>query len=68
MILNDKQSLILCAILAIGIFVAGVFDVLDNSILLLVVVLVFCLIIANIVYVKSKTEDHIEDDSKQKNS
>ena len=66
MLLNDKQSLILCAILIIGLFVAGVFDVLDNSIVFAILAIIFCLIIANIIYVKSKINIDVENDSKQK--
>ena len=67
MILNDRQSLLLCGALAAGLFVTGVFDVLDNFVILTLLVLIYLLIIANIVYTKSKYfEEDIDEVLKKK--
>ena len=66
--LNDKQSLFLCGILAVGLFITGIFNILDNFIVLTILVLIFLSIIANIIYTKSKYFDEDLDNSKEKNT
>lgn len=46
--LNNKQSLILTALMAIGFFVCGVLDILDNFIILTILTLIFLVILFNI--------------------
>lgn len=57
--LNDRQSLILCGFVAVGIFVSGILDVLDNYIVKTILTIIFLMILANffIVYSKSKKEE-----------
>lgn len=55
--LSDKQSLILCGLLAGGIFVFGVLQILNNFIVLTILTIVFFTIILNLFYVKSKPKD-----------
>jgi len=68
MLLNNKQSLILCGILSAGIFVAGIFNILDNFIVLAILFSIFITIIANIIYVKSKQIEEDLNQKQQKNS
>lgn len=49
--LNDKQTLILSGLMAGGIFVTGVLDILNNFIVLTLLTIVFLAIIFNIFYV-----------------
>ncbi|RED45920.1 hypothetical protein [Seonamhaeicola aphaedonensis] len=51
--LTDKQSLILCGFMVVGIFVAGVLDILDNFIILTLLTITFLAIIINLVVAKS---------------
>ncbi|WP_157757685.1 hypothetical protein [Pseudalgibacter alginicilyticus] len=46
--LNDQQSLILCGILTVGIFVSGLLDILDNFIVLTILTITFIVILINI--------------------
>lgn len=57
--LNDRQSLILCGILAGGIFVSGILDLLDNYIVKTVLTIIFLVILTNaiVVYSKRKKEE-----------
>ena len=57
--LNDSQSLILCGILAGGIFITGVLGILDNFIVLTILTIVFISIIVNIYLTRhsSKNEE-----------
>ncbi|TWO31859.1 hypothetical protein E1J38_010760 [Seonamhaeicola sediminis] len=61
--LTDKQSLILCGFMAVGIFVAGVLDILDNFVILTVLTITFLAIILNLVVAKSfvKKEEELEE-------
>ncbi|CAH8290116.1 hypothetical protein EV196_107190 [Mariniflexile fucanivorans] len=56
--LNDRQSLILCGIIAGGFFVSGVLEILDNYIVKTVLTILFLVLIINffVVYSKSKKE------------
>lgn len=57
--LNDKQSLLLCGVMAGGIFVSGILDILDNYVVKTILTIIFLVIIANffIVHSKSKKEE-----------
>lgn len=48
--LTDKQTLILSGIMAGGIFVAGILEILNNFIVLTVLTLVFLAVVFNIFY------------------
>ncbi len=52
--LSNKQSLALCGLLAAGIFIFGILDVLDNFIVLTILTLVFFAIVINLFYSNSK--------------
>ncbi len=49
--LNDKQSLTLSGLMAGGIFVTGILEILDNFIVLTILTIIFLAIIINIFYV-----------------
>ena len=55
--LSDKQSLILSGIMAIGIFVFGILDLLDNFVVLTLMTIAFFTIILNLLYLSSKSEE-----------
>ena len=57
--LNDRQSLILCGFIAIGFFVSGILDILDNYLVKTILTILFLVIIANflVVFTKSKNEE-----------
>lgn len=59
--LNNKQSLILTGIMAGGIFIFGILDILENFIVLTVLTIIFLIIILNIFYLKSKTKEEIQE-------
>jgi preprotein translocase subunit SecG len=63
--LSDKQSLILCGLMAGGIFIFGILDILNNFVVLTILTLIFFTIIINLFYVKSK---HEKDTKKQDQS
>ena len=46
--LSDKQSLILCAIVAFGFSISGIISILDNYVIVAVLLLLFLLIIVNL--------------------
>jgi multisubunit Na+/H+ antiporter MnhG subunit len=54
--LTDRQSLQLCGLLGIIIFVAGVLNILDNFIVKTVLTVIFLLIITNIIIVNSRKQ------------
>ncbi|AXP79435.1 hypothetical protein CJ739_337 [Mariniflexile rhizosphaerae] len=56
--LNDRQSLILCGVMAGGIFVSGILDVLDSYLIKTLLTIIFLIILTNffVVYSKSKKE------------
>ena len=64
--LSDKQSLILTGLMAAGIFIFGILDILDNFVVLTILTLIFFAIIINLFYVTSKPENDSkkQDDSK----
>nr|WP_158231436.1 hypothetical protein [Gaetbulibacter sp. 4G1] len=49
--LNDKQTLALSGLMAGGIFVTGILEILDNFIVLTVLTIIFLAVIINIFYV-----------------
>ena len=55
--LNDKQSLMLCGLLVVGIFVAGILGVFNNFIVLTVFTIIFLTIIMNLFLSNSESED-----------
>ena len=55
--LNDKQSLILCGVLAAGIFVTGILNILDNFVVLTILTIIFLAIIGNLLYVQSQEKE-----------
>lgn len=59
--LNDKQSLILTGIMIGGIFTFGVLDILENFIVLTLLTIIFFTIILNMIYLKSKTKEKIQE-------
>lgn len=54
--LTDKQSLILCGLLAFGIFVSGLLDILDNFITKTILAILFLIILINLIITHSKKE------------
>lgn len=63
--LTDKQSLLLCGLMSMGIFVTGMLDILDNFVVLTMLTMIFLAIIVNLFFWKhpkeeSDEEQHIE--------
>ncbi len=60
--LNSKQSLILCGVMSVSIFVGGILDILSNFVVLTVLTLIFFAIIINLFLIKkdSREEKHNE--------
>ncbi|WP_396600293.1 hypothetical protein [Algibacter sp. R77976] len=54
--LNDKQSLILSGLMAVGIFVFGVLEILNNFVVLTILTIMFFTVVINIFYSKSKSK------------
>jgi hypothetical protein len=56
--ISDKQSLLLCGVMAGGIFVSGILEILNNYVVKTILTIIFSAIILNvfIVYSKSKKE------------
>ena len=65
--LNDKQSLILTGIMIGGIFTFGVLDILENFIVLTLLTIIFFTIILNMIYLKSKTKEKIQEEERNLN-
>ncbi len=55
--INDKQSLILCGVMAGGIFVGGILDILDHYVVLTILTLVFLTIVINLFLLKRDPEE-----------
>ncbi|MFH4964161.1 hypothetical protein V8G69_04085 [Gaetbulibacter sp. M235] len=55
--LSDKQSLILCGIMGIGIFVSGVLEILDNFITKTILTLLFLVILTNLIITISRKKE-----------
>ncbi|MGE5944221.1 MAG: hypothetical protein ACM31G_07775 [Flavobacteriales bacterium] len=61
--LTDKQSLILCGLMAMGIFVTGILDILGNFVVLTILTIIFLAIVINFFWKHPKeeiTEKHTE--------
>lgn len=56
--LTDKQSLILCGLLGIGIFSSGVLKILDNFITKTILTILFLAIVVNLIVVNSRKNEH----------
>lgn len=66
MILKDKQSLIICAIVVFGFSISGIIGVLDNFVIVAVLLVLFLVIVLNLVTNKhlfdkdEETQDKID--------
>ncbi|MFH6769815.1 hypothetical protein V8G56_13770 [Gaetbulibacter aquiaggeris] len=58
--LTDKQSIFLCGLLGIGIFVSGVLEILDNFITKTVLTILFIVIITNLIVTVLKKKEEKE--------
>ncbi|WP_338358228.1 hypothetical protein [Yeosuana marina] len=63
--LTDKQSLILCGLLGVGIFVSGILEVLDNFITKTILTIIFLIIITNLIVTKSLKKEKKEQEQGQ---
>lgn len=61
-ILNNQQSLILCGVMAAGIFIGGILDILNNFIVLTILTLVFLTIILNLIFAKKHSKEEKQND------
>ncbi|AJR04856.1 hypothetical protein AW14_07525 [Siansivirga zeaxanthinifaciens CC-SAMT-1] len=52
--LTDKQSLILCGVLAVGFFVCGILELLDSLFIKGLLALLLIIILSNFFYTKTK--------------
>ncbi|GGG59482.1 hypothetical protein [Bizionia arctica] len=48
MIFTDKQSLILCVIVALGFSISGIIGILDNFVIVAVLIILFLLVVFNL--------------------
>jgi uncharacterized membrane protein len=48
MILTDKQSLILCAVVVLGFSISGIIGILDNYVIVAVLLILFLLVVINL--------------------
>ncbi len=55
--LTDKQSLILCGLMGIGIFASGVLDILDNFITKTILTILFLVIVTNLIVTLSRKKE-----------
>lgn len=58
--LTDRQSLFLCGVLGIGIFVSGVLEILDNFITKTVLTILFIVIVTNLIVTNSRKKEEKE--------
>lgn len=58
--LTDKQSLILCGLLGLGIFVCGILEILDNFITKTILTIIFLVIVTNLVVSNSRKKEEKE--------
>ena len=54
--LNDKQSLLLCGLMAVGIFVTGILGIFSNFIVLTILTIIFLAVVINLVVSNTKTK------------
>jgi len=64
--LNDKQSLVLTGLMAAGIFVFGILDILENFVVLTLLTIVFFTIVINIFYSKFNREETTQEQNDSK--
>ncbi|WP_308993380.1 hypothetical protein QLS71_011380 [Mariniflexile litorale] len=62
--LSDRQSLILCGVVVIGVFISGLLDILDNYIVKTILTIIFLMILVNFFMVYSKSKKKKEDNLK----
>jgi len=55
--LTDQQSLILCGIMVIGIFVSGILNILGNFVVLTILAIIFLAIVINLFFWKHPEEE-----------
>lgn len=58
--LTDKQSLILCGLLGLGIFVCGILEILDNFITKTILTIIFLVIVTNLIVSNSRKKEEKE--------
>lgn len=67
--INDQQSLILCGVMAAGIFIGGILDILNNFVILTILTLVFVTILVNLFFLRKNPEkEEKQNNTKTKNS
>lgn len=54
--LTDKQSLLLCGLMVMGIFVAGILSILGNFVVLTILTIIFLAIVVNLFFWKHPKE------------
>ena len=59
--LNDKQTLLLSGIMAAGIFIFGILDILENFVVLTILTIVFFTILINMFYWKFKPKEDTQE-------
>ncbi|PKQ46320.1 hypothetical protein [Confluentibacter flavum] len=59
--LTDKQSLLLCGLMAMGIFVAGILSILGNFVVLTLLTIIFLAIVINLFFWKHPKEESDEE-------
>jgi len=55
--LTDRQSLILCGLMAVGIFVGGLLDILGNFLMLTILTIIFLAILVNLFIQKYQNQN-----------
>ena len=58
--LTDRQSLFLCGLLGIVVFVSGILDILDSFITKTILAIIFLVIITNIIVIHSRKKKEKE--------
>ncbi|GAA3598762.1 hypothetical protein GCM10022396_15030 [Flavivirga amylovorans] len=64
--LTDKQSLLLCGLMAGGILVGGVLDILKNFIVLTILTIIFLTVVINLFYSKMTSKEDPENRNNSK--
>ena len=62
--LTDKQSLLLCGLMTLLIFIAGILDILHNFIVLTILSVAFLAIIVNLFFWKRPEEENSQEHTK----
>tara|TARA_R110002050_G_scaffold4573_1_gene22071 strand:- start:53541 stop:53738 length:198 start_codon:yes stop_codon:yes gene_type:complete len=63
-LLNDKQSIALCGLMAGGVFVTGILDILNNFVVLTILTIIFFTIIINLFLLKEEPNKKEDNDIK----